>query len=61
MHAPLYDVSEIKRILEAALLTTQEPLSVEDLRKLFEDQLSADTSARYSMSYAPSGTAAAWS
>jgi segregation and condensation protein B len=43
MHAPLYDVSEIKRILEAALLTTQEPLSVADLRKLFEDQLSADT------------------
>jgi segregation and condensation protein B len=43
MHSPLYDVSEIKRILETALLTTQEPLSVEDLRKLFEDQLSADT------------------
>jgi segregation and condensation protein B len=43
MHAPLYDVSEIKRILEAALLTTQEPLSVADLRRLFEDQLSADT------------------
>lgn len=43
MHAPLYDVSEIKRILEAALLTIQEPLSVADLRRLFEDQLSADT------------------
>ena len=43
MHAPLYDVLEVKRILEAALLTTQEPLSVADLRKLFEDQLSADT------------------
>ena len=43
MHAPLYDVSEIKRILEAALLTNQEPLSVADLRRLFEDQLSADT------------------
>ena len=43
MHAPLYDVLEVKRILEAALLTTQEALSVADLRKLFEDQLSADT------------------
>lgn len=43
MHAPLYDVLEIKRVLEVALLTTQEPLSVADLRKLFEEQLSADT------------------
>lgn len=43
MHAPLYDVLEVKRILEAALLTTQEALSVADLRRLFEDQLSADT------------------
>ena len=43
MHAPLYDVMEVKRILEVALLTAQEPLSVADLRKLFEEQLSADT------------------
>lgn len=43
MHAPLYDVVEVKRILEVALLTAQEPLSVADLRKLFEEQLSADT------------------
>jgi segregation and condensation protein B len=43
MHAPLYDVLEVKRVLEAALLTAQEPLSVADLRRLFEDQLSADT------------------
>lgn len=43
MHTPLYDVLELKRILEAALLTAEEPLSVTDLRKLFEDQLSADT------------------
>jgi segregation and condensation protein B len=43
MHAPLYDLSEVKRILEVALLTSQEPLSVSDLRKLFEDQLSGDT------------------
>jgi segregation and condensation protein B len=43
MQSPLYDVSEVKRVLEAALLTSQEPLSLSDLRKLFEDQLSADT------------------
>jgi segregation and condensation protein B len=43
MHSPLYDVSEVKRILETALLTTQEPLAVAELRALFEDQLSADT------------------
>jgi len=43
MHSALYDVAEVKRILEAALLTTQDPLSVADLRKLFEDQLSGDT------------------
>lgn len=43
MHSPLYDVSEVRRVLEAALLTTQEPLSVTDLRKLFADQLSAET------------------
>jgi segregation and condensation protein B len=43
MHTPLYDLVEVKRILETALLTSQEPLSVADLRKLFEEQLSADT------------------
>jgi len=30
-----------KQILEAALLTTQEPLSISELRKLFNDELSA--------------------
>jgi segregation and condensation protein B len=44
MHAPpLYDISEVKRVLEAALLTAPEPLSLTDLRKLFEDQLSQGT------------------
>lgn len=43
MDSPLYDIAEVKRILEAALLTSQEPLPVTDLRRLFEDQLSADT------------------
>jgi segregation and condensation protein B len=35
--------AETKRILEAALLTSQEPLSLADLRRLFDDQLGADT------------------
>ena len=43
MDSPLYDLAEVKRVLEVALLTTQEPLSVADLRRLFDDQLSADT------------------
>ncbi|MBS0422995.1 MAG: SMC-Scp complex subunit ScpB [Proteobacteria bacterium] len=32
---------KIKQILEAALLTAQEPLSISELRKLFNDELSA--------------------
>jgi segregation and condensation protein B len=35
--------AEIKRILEAALLATQEPLSVSELRRMFDDELAADT------------------
>jgi segregation and condensation protein B len=35
--------SEAKRILEAALLSAQEPLSIPVLRQLFDDQLGADT------------------
>lgn len=31
----------IKRVLETALLTTQEPLSLSELKKLFNDELSA--------------------
>lgn len=33
---------EIKRILETALLTSQEPLSLPELKKLFDEELSAD-------------------
>ena len=45
---PASDVSdpanpgEIKRILETALLTSQEPLSLPELKKLFDEELSAD-------------------
>ena len=35
--------TEAKRILEAALLAAQEPLSMAELRRLFDDELAADT------------------
>ena len=35
--------TEAKRILEAALLAAPEPLSIADLRRLFDEELSADT------------------
>src|SRR5262245_16143187 len=35
--------NEIKIILEAALLAAQEPLSVAELRKMFEDEIDAET------------------
>ena len=35
--------TDAKRILEAALLASQEPLSLADLRRLFDDQLATDT------------------
>ena len=41
------DSFQIKRILEAALLTTQEPLSVTELKKLFENQLGASQLNQY--------------
>lgn len=36
-------LSEIKLILEAALLTSQEPLSIHALKRLFDDELGTDT------------------
>jgi segregation and condensation protein B len=38
MHSP----AETKRILEAALLTAQEPLGIVDLKKLFDEELGAE-------------------
>jgi len=35
--------SEVKRIVEAALLAAQEPMSLADLRRLFDDEVSNDT------------------
>ncbi|SCX92889.1 SMC-Scp complex subunit ScpB [Nitrosospira sp. Nsp13] len=37
-----FSPGEIKRILETALLTNQEPLPLSELRKLFDDELSAE-------------------
>jgi segregation and condensation protein B len=35
--------TEAKRILEAALLASPEPVSLADLKRLFDDQVGADT------------------
>jgi segregation and condensation protein B len=42
MDSPSFDRQEIKRILEAALLTASEPLPISDLRNLFAEELSSD-------------------
>ena len=36
------DIGQVKRVLEAALLTTQEPLALAELKKLFDEDLSGD-------------------
>lgn len=46
MDLPQSDTAQAKRILEAALLTSQEPLAVADLRKLFDEEVSADVVRR---------------
>ncbi|MFO7190569.1 MAG: SMC-Scp complex subunit ScpB, partial [Pseudomonadota bacterium] len=38
--------AEVKTVLETALLTTQEPMSIGQLRKLFEEDIGADTIRR---------------
>lgn len=42
MDSPSFDLQEVKRVLEAALLTSAEPLQLADLKKLFEDELGND-------------------
>ena len=41
-----FDLDHVKRVLEAALLTAEEPLSVNALRRLFEDELGAESLRR---------------
>ena len=43
MDSPSFDLQEVKRIIEAALLTAGEPLALADLKKLFEEELANDT------------------
>lgn len=40
------DLNDVKRILEAALLASQEPMPITDLRKLFEEDYSAEAIRR---------------
>jgi segregation and condensation protein B len=42
----MLNLSEAKTVLETALLSSQEPLSIADLRKLFDQELGADTIRR---------------
>lgn len=46
MDTPTSDVRQIKTILETALLVSQEPLPVAELKKLFDVELSSDTLRR---------------
>lgn len=46
MDLPLPDPDHVKRVLEAALLSTTEPLPVADLRKLFDEEIAADVLRR---------------
>src|SRR5688572_20945825 len=38
-----FDVTQVKRVLETALLTSQEPLTLADLKKLFDEELANET------------------
>ena len=38
-----FDLTQVKRVLETALLTSSEPLTLADLKKLFDEELGSDT------------------
>jgi len=46
MDLPLFDPLHVKRVLEAALLSSSEPLPIADLRKLFDEEIAADVLRR---------------
>lgn len=41
--SPLPNLADVKRILETALLTSSEPLSMNELKKLFDEELGQET------------------
>jgi segregation and condensation protein B len=43
---PSNNPPEVKRILEAALLSAQEPLSLADMKRLFSDEVGNDVLKR---------------
>lgn len=42
MQSPVNKLAELKLVLEAALLTSSEPLSIGELKKLFEDDIGSE-------------------
>jgi segregation and condensation protein B len=46
MEASSLDLGRVKMVLEAALLTSQEPVALADLKRLFDEELSNDTLRR---------------
>jgi|SRR6185436_12970553 segregation and condensation protein B len=42
MDLPLSDPNYVKRVVEAALLSSTEPLPISDIRKLFDEEIPAD-------------------
>lgn len=46
MDLPLSDPSHVKRVLEAALLSSAEPLPIADLKKLFDEEVGTDVVRR---------------
>ena len=39
----MMEPSQVKKILEAALLATREPMTTHDMKKMFDEDLSSDT------------------
>jgi len=46
MDTPTLDLGHVKTVVETALLVSQEPLPVTELKKLFDEELSSDTLRR---------------
>jgi segregation and condensation protein B len=47
MDSPSFDLQEVKRVLEAALLTSAEPLQLNDLKKLFVELINVASGWRF--------------